>query len=249
MATVAVLADPPVEGFVLGDVAESTPLSEREAAQLYSAMLTDVCRAIELGGATLLVNFRAPEQAPEGVDPESQVRALLGETLDQPDEARYEVQVGETFAGRVGNTVTHLLESEGADTAAAVTPSAVFLNRELVGSAAMKLRSSEVVLGPAADGRVYYAGFREPIDFTDAYEPPAVGTLTDRAADAEFDTDFLPMTPIVETGSDLVTAVAHLRARLRAGRNVPPRTASFVHEQGLGVEETTDGLRLTRDSA
>jgi glycosyltransferase A (GT-A) superfamily protein (DUF2064 family) len=129
-----------------------------------------------------------------------------------------------------------------------VTPGAAFLTRELVGSAAMKLRSSEVVLGPAADGRVYYAGFREPIDFTDAYEPPAVETLTDRAAEADLDVDFLPMTPLVETGSDLVTAVAHVRARLRAGRNVPPRTASFVDEHGLGVAEDADGLHLTRDS-
>ncbi|MFC6757965.1 MULTISPECIES: hypothetical protein [Haloarcula] len=239
MTTVAVLADPPVEGAVLPGLAGG-PLDESEATALYTAMLTDVCRAVEASGAELLVNYRPAEQVPDVVDPEAAVREPLDAALDAPDEARYEVQVGSTHAARVGNTVTHLLEREGVKTAAAVTPTAGLLTRQLIDSAAMKLRSSGVVLGPSTDGRVYYAGFAEPIDFEDADATPTVETLTDRAMDADLGVDFLPTTPVVETQADLQTVVPLLRARHRADRVVPPRTTTLINEFGLRV--TADGL-------
>jgi hypothetical protein len=244
MTTVAVLADPPVEGFVLPDLVAETPLPAAGAARLYGAMFVDVCRAVERGGGDLLVNYRDPDQVPGDADPEGLLRDLLGEELSAPGAARYEVQVGETFAGRAGNTVTHLIEQEGEDTVGIVEPTAAFLGREEIGTAAMKLRSSAVVLGPTAGGRVYYAGFAEPVDFADAYAPPAVATLTDRARGADLDVDFLPMAPVVETGGDLATALATLRARRRAGRNVPPRTAAVVEDIGL-VVQGGDGEGLT----
>ena len=239
MTTVAVLADPPVEGAVLPELAGG-PLDESEATALYTAMLTDVCRAVEASGAELLVNYRPADQVPDDVDPKSAVREPLDAALDAPDAARYEVQVGSSHAARVGNTVTHLLEREGVETAAAVTPTAGLLTRQLIDSAAMKLRSAGVVLGPSTDGRVYYAGFADPIDFEEAYATPAVQTLTDRAMDADLGVDFLPTTPVVETGADLKTVVPLLRARHRAERVVPPRTTTLVNELGLRV--TADGL-------
>jgi len=238
MTTVAVLADPPVEGFVLPELSNG-PLDESEATALYTAMLTDVCRAVEASGAELLVNYRDAEQVPDGVDPESAVREPLDAALDAPDQARYEVQVGSSLSARVGNTVTHLLEREGVKTAAAVEPTAGLLTRQLVDSAAMKLRSSGVVLGPSTDGRVYYGGFAEAVDFEAAYTTPAVQTLTDRAMDADLGVDFLPTTPIVQTPADLRTVVPLLRARHRAERVVPPRTTTLINEFGLRV--TADG--------
>jgi glycosyltransferase A (GT-A) superfamily protein (DUF2064 family) len=245
MATVAVLADPPDEGVVLPDVVAATPLTESEAARLYRAMLVDVCRAVQRGGADLLVNYRDGGQVAADVDSEQRLRDALDGELEAPASARYEVQVGETFTGRAGNTVTHLLEQEGEDTVAVVEPTAVFIGREQIGTAAMKLRSSEVVLGPTTEGRVYYAGFAAPIDFADAYTPPVVETLTRRAREADLDVDFLPMLPILERGSDLPTALALLRARQRAGRNLPDRTAAAVDDLGLGVESDGSGLSVT----
>lgn len=239
MTTVAVLADPPVEGVVLPELAGGL-LDESEATALYTAMLIDVCRAVEASGAELLVNYRPAEQVPDGVDPEAAVRTPLDEALDAPGDARYEVQVGSTLSARVGNTVTHLLEREGVKTAAAVTPTGGLLTRQLIDSAAMKLRSSGVVLGPATDGRVYYAGFAAPVDFEDAYEAPAVGTLTDRAMDADLGVDFLPTTPVVETPGDLRTVVPLLRARRRAERVVPPRTTTLIEGLGLRVDESSE---------
>jgi 2-phospho-L-lactate guanylyltransferase (CobY/MobA/RfbA family) len=244
MTTVAVMADPPVEGVVLPELAD--PLSAAERTGLYSAMLADVCRAVEASGAELLVNYRPGEQVPEGVDPEAAVREVLGESLEAPGDARYEVQVGSTHSARVGNTVTHLLEREGVKTAAAVEPTAAMLTRQLIDSAAMKLRSAGVVLGPSTEGRVYYAGFADPVDFEDAYETPAVETLTDRGVDADLNVDFLPSTPVVETPADLRTVVPLLRARHRGERVVPPRTTALIEEFGLRVETGTDGPELVR---
>ncbi len=251
MTTVAVLADPPRDGLVLSSLAEETPLTQSETADLYAAMLRDSCRAVEASGGELLVNYRAEEDIPDeyegNQESEAEVRAAVRPVLKNPDEARFEVQVGSTFAGRVGNTVTHLLEQEGVNTAAAVEPTGPFLARQVIDNAAMKLRRHEVVLGPAEAGRVYYAGFAEPIDFTEAYAPPAVGTLTERGEDAGLAVDFLPMQPVLETASDLVTVLSQLRARQQAGRWVPAHTAEFFDEIGLGVVDGDEGLTLVRD--
>ncbi|KAA9409213.1 hypothetical protein ACNO8S_03920 [Haloarcula sp. KBTZ06] len=247
MTTVTVLADPPVEGFVLQDLAGDL-LDDAEAAKLYEAMLLDVCRAVEISGAELLVNYRASEQVPDGVDPETAVREPVTEALESPGNARFEVQVGSTFAGRVGNTVTHLLNREDVATVAAVEPTAALLNRQLIDSAAMKLRSSGVVLGPAEGGRVYYAGFGEPIDFEDSYATPAVETIGERAADAGLDVDFLPSTPVLETQSDLKTMVPLLRARNRAGRVVPERTMTFFDDLGIRVVDNDGEPTVVRET-
>jgi glycosyltransferase A (GT-A) superfamily protein (DUF2064 family) len=248
MATLVVLADPPVEGFVLPEIVESTPVTAAEATRLYEAMLTDLCRGIQASAGDLLVNYRPADQVPEDVDPEASLRAVLDDALEEPDEARYEVQVGETFAGRAGNTATHLLDEEDEDSIAIVKPATPFLGRQQIGSAAMKIRSSDVVLGPTTDGRLYYAGFSESIDFENAYAAPAVETLTARARDADLDVDFLSMAPVVETGTDLANAVAQIRARLRAERNVPIETATVIDDLGLYVEESADGIAVARTS-
>lgn len=245
MTTVAVLADPPVDGAVLPALTDG-PLDDSEAAALYTAMLSDVCRAVEASGAELLLNYRPADQVAADVDPEAALRETLDEVLESPGSVRYEVQVGSTPSARVGNTVTHLLEREGVKTAAAIEPSAGLLTRQQIDSAAMKLRSAEVVLGPAADGRVFYAGFAAPIDFEDAYDTPTVETLTDRADDADLGVDFLPTTPVVETPADLRTVVPLLRARNRADRVVPPRTTTLIMELGLRVESGADGPELVR---
>lgn len=246
MTTVAVVADPPRPGLVLPRLADTAPLSEAEAADCYAAMLRDVCDAVADSGGDLLVNYRPDDALPDAHagDAEGQLRDVVSEVAE---DARYEVQVGESFSGRVGNTVTHLLAEEGADSVGVVEPSAAFLTRSLVDSAAMKLRRSEVVLGPADGGRVHYAGFTDAVDFAGAYTAPAVETLTDRACDAGHEVDFLRSAPVVETGRDLAGAVALLRARRRAGRIVPDHLASFVEDLGL-VPVGQDGLELARDT-
>jgi hypothetical protein len=251
MTTVAVLADPPRAGLVLSDLVATAPIDPDAAADLYAAMLADVCRAVESSGGDLLVNYRADDDIPEDYtgdqDAEAEVRAAIRPALEDPDAARFEVQVGSTHSGRVGNTVTHLIDQEEVSTAAVVEPRAVFLARQQVDNAAMKLRRNDVVLGPSEGGRVYYAGFGEAIDFEDAFAPPAVETLTDRAVDAGLEADFLPMQPVLETGSDLPSVLSLLRARERAGHPVPTATADCLAELGLVVESDGGELVVARE--
>ena len=265
MTTVAVLADPPREGLVLPALVDSTPLSATDAARLYTAALSDVLRAVEASGGELLVNYRPERSLPEehhadgnsdrdvdgsGDDDrnaESEVRAVARAALSAPDEARYEVQVGETFAGRAGNTATHLLTREDVGSVAIVTGSAAFLGRTEIDSAAMKLRGSEVVLGPDVGGNVYYAGFTDPIDFEGAYSPPAIETLTDRALAADSKVDFLPMLPTLDTPAGLLDTVTLCRARERTGRIVPAHTAACIADLGLTVRERNGDRELVRE--
>ena len=246
MTTIAVLADPPHEGFVLPELAETSPLSASEAAELYAVMLKDTFVAVANSGGELLVNYRPDEAIPDEYagdeSSEEELRALADEALEGTDDVRFEVQVGETLSGRAGNTATHLLEEEGVASVAIVDGTAPMLTRKEIDSAAMKLRRSEVVLGPAADGRLYYLGATDTIDFADVYTPPELETATQRAVDAGHDVDYLPAMTSVETGADLCSLIPLLNSRIAAERIVPVNTASYLHELGVHVEER-DGKR------
>jgi len=233
MTTVVVPAEPPIAGQRLPALQDV--FSPDRAAALYAAMLGDVCQAVQHGEADLLVNYPPAESVPEGVDPEDALREVVSPAVADPNAVRYEVQVGSNRAAHVGNAVTHLLESEGEATVGVLEPTAPFLGRQHLGSAAMKLRSNGAVVGPSTNGRVYFAAFREPIDFTDVYQPPATETVTARAVEAGLDVDFLPLLPRVETEADLATAVPLLGAREQADRIVPARTADFFE----GVDPET----------
>jgi glycosyltransferase A (GT-A) superfamily protein (DUF2064 family) len=246
MTVVAVLADPPRPGLAAPRLADAGPLSESEAASLAAAMLKDTLRAVEASGGDLLVNYRPDDLLPDRhVDPEESaeesLRGLAADALEDPDAARFEVQVGSTVSARAGNTITHLLEREGVQSAAVVRGDAPLLKRSTIDSAAMNLRTNEVVLGPSTDGRVYYAGFTAPIDFEAAFATPEAETLVDGANDAGFDVEFLAMQPTVRTGADLPTLVSTVRARWQAGRVVPAHTAEFVVDNGLAVVDGAEG--------
>lgn len=244
MPTVVVLADPPVEGAVLADLAATSPLSPADAARLYEAMLRDVCHAVQAGAGELLVNYPPADRLAVDEDPEASLRASLAEDLPRPEDARYEVQVGESVAARAGNAATHLLETEEVGSVALVEPTAAFLSRQHLGTVTMKLRTRGAVLGPTTRGRVYLTGLAEPVDFEDVFAPPAIETVAARAREADLAVDFAPALPVVETGVDLLTAIPYLRARVRAGRNVPPRTATAVDDLGLRVVEREGELAV-----
>jgi len=244
MTTIAVLADPPHPETALSGLVEGSPLSAEDAASLYTALLRDTVLAVERSGGELLVNYRPAEALGLDVDAEAALRSVLAGVVD--GDARFEVQVGESFAGRAGNTAAHLLGSEGVGSVGIARPEAALLARTDIDSAAMKLRSSPVVLGPAPNGHVTYAAFAEPIDYADAYAPPAAGTLTDRALDAGLDVDFLEAKPYLRTPADLAAILHEARTRRKAEALVPPHLAEWVERCDLTVAADEEGLSLER---
>lgn len=245
MTTVAVLADPPRPETAFPELVASSPLSESDAVELYTALFKDTILAAERSGGELLVNYRPAEALGLDVDSEAELRSVVSDVLD-PDEVRFEVQVGETFAGRAGNTATHLLETEGVGSVGIARPEAALLARTDIDGAAMKLRSSPVVLAPSPGGHVGYAAFAEPIDFTDCYAPPAIETLTDRAIDAGFGVDFLETKPYVSTIEDLANVVLTVRTRRTADAIVPPHLATWVERSDLVVSSIDGRLTVRR---
>lgn len=245
MTVVAVLADPPRPGLVLPHLAETSPLAEPEVADLYAAMCKDTFRAVARSGGDLLVNFRPDDLLPDefvtDVAAEAEVRTLAVDALDDVGSARFEPQVGSTASARAGNTVAHLLREEQATSAAVVPVTTPMLTRPGVDQAAMKLRRSQVVLGPGQHGEVYYAGFTDTVDFAECFTPPALESFTDLAAAEGRETDFLPMQPTVSTGEELATLLSVLRARVAAERIVPEFTTTFLFESGLELD--ADGAR------
>jgi 2-phospho-L-lactate guanylyltransferase (CobY/MobA/RfbA family) len=246
MTTVAVLCDPPRPGLVLPELVDSTPMTAAEVADLYTALLKDTVAAVVKSGGELLVNYRPDDALPvDGRDAESEVREAVAEIAD-PEEIRLEVQVGETFSGRVGNTATHLLETEDVSSVAITRPEAAFLSRTEIDGAAMKLRSTDVVLAPSPVGRVYFAAFGSAIDYADAYAAPAFETLTDRALDAGLAVEFLETKPYLETASDLADTIVQVRTRRKAEGLLPRNLAEWVEASDLVVEAGDDGLSIGR---
>jgi len=237
MTVVALLAEPPRPGHALPSLVDAGVCTAEAAATLYEAMVQDAVVTIARSGGDLLVNHPpAADFDDADIDPEAELRAVIEPVLDDPDVARFEVQVGSSESARVGNTITHLLKSEGVDTAAILRPEAPLAGRTAIDAAAMKLRSDPVVLGPAPGGRVYYAGFAEPIDFEDAFASPTVQTLTDRAVDAGLGVNFEAMQPLLKDAGDVEDFLPMLRARMRADGLVPEATASAVSEIGFAGE-------------
>lgn len=240
MTTVLVLAAPPHTGSLPGldDVLDA---AARE--RLATAFLQDAVWAGAEAAGDLLVAVR--DRSGEEDAAEQRVHDAL-EPVDGVDteDIRIEKQVGSTPSARLGNTVTHLLEQEGATSVLALWPRSPLVDRSVIDGAAMKLRQRSVVLGPAPRGRVALAGFGEVIDFADALRPPALHTLTDRAIDADLDVDFVADQTRVETTDDLLSLVVTLRARTRAGRRCPPYTTAAVEDLDLRIEA---GPRLVTD--
>ena len=234
MTTIVVATDAPADALD----GLCPPLETDEAHALYEAMFVDACETVQHGEADLLVNH------PDGT--REHLQTLLNEELPRADEVRFEPQVGSSQAAVVGNALTHLLDREDERMVAAMEPTAPFLRREHIGTTAMKLRKSDVVLGPAPAGRLTFVGLTQSLDFTDIYESPALETATRRAVEAGHEVDFLPMTPRVDTERDLTTALSLLTARQMAGRLVPPRTTAVLTSLDLTVE--SDG-HISRDSA
>ena len=252
MTVVALMLDPPRPGLSLPDLAATSPLNDDEAAELAAAMAKDTMRAANRSGGDLLVNFRPDdllaEEQQTDTEPEAEIRALAADALDDLSEVRFEPQVGSTPSARAGNTVTHLLREEGADSVAVLPGNTPFVTQTGIDQAAMQLRNNEVVLGPGQAGAVYYAGFTAPVDFSDALATPPLWHLTDLARDEEYSTSFLPMQPTVRTGAELAGVVAQIRARVAAQRIVPESTATRVQEWGLFVDEGDDGApKLVRE--
>ena len=244
MTVVVLLADPPRPELRFPDLAATSPLSGSEAAELAAAMDRDAMRAVERSGADLLVNYRPEDSLDEAhrtdASPEAEMRALAADAVEDVSDVRFEPQVGSTPSARLGNTVTHLLEEEETGSVAVLPGNTPFVTRSAIDSAAMKLRSNEVVLGPGAGGAVYYAGFTDTVDFSDALTPPALNTLAELARGEGHDTEFLPTRPTVRTGDELASVVAEVRARVAADRVVPEFTSALIEEYGLVVDE--DGL-------
>lgn len=253
MTLVAVLADPPRPGLVLNSVVDDGPLDAREAADLYEASVLDTLAAAANSGAKTLVNYRGDDTLPDeyvtDTPAEAEVRALASGVLDfDADDVRFEVQVGSTFDGRVGNTVTHLLRNDP-DVSSVLATDAVapLLGRKDVDSTSMKLRRDDVVLGPSTDGAVWGVAFGEPVDFDGAYTTPAVETLAQRGVDAGHDVGFAPTYPRIDTVPGLRATVAQIRARQHADRALPQRTARVVEDLGLDVRDRGDGAELVRE--
>ncbi len=251
MTVLAVLLDPPRPGLVLHDVYNNTPLSPEEAARLYAAMAKDTVRAVDESGGELLVNYRTEDDIPvqyrTDTPVEEEITALVSQAIDDPNIARFEKQVGSTFASRVGNTVTHLLTNEGADSVGVLDGKSPTIVRQTIDSAAMKTRQYDTVIAPSVNGDWSYLAFTEPTDFTGFFDPPGLVTIVNAVIDQGCSVDFLPIHPHVTDETNLIMLVTLMQARARANKITPPYTTDALDRFDLRIAVTNGRYELARN--
>lgn len=245
MTVVVLVADAPVEGVACEELVAETPLSESDGVALYRAVLKDVFATLADSTIDPLVNYPGPDDLPADAapaeDPEAILRGLAASVVepDRLSDFRFEVQIGSNFSAKAGNAITHLLEDEERTSASALRPCVPRLVRSVVDEAAIKLRRNDVVLGPAGDGEVYFAGFQDTIDFTDVFEEKALESVAGRAGDQGLTVDFARPREVLDSARSLRTVVTRLRAEMLAGNPVPEHTWAFIEDRGLRVEDGT----------
>lgn len=222
MATTVVRLGAPIEDATLA----TETLSPDRARTLYRRALADVCEQVAASGSDLLVTHHPDDEA-------AAVRDALDALPDAPDIPRIEPQVGSTPTARVGNTVTHLLETEGESSVGVLDPTAVLVTRRVLDQAVMTLRRSDVVVGPASEGATFFAAFGEPIDFDRLADGLAVEALVETARQAGLSVDVLDVCPTLADATQRRSALPVLRARARADLPVPERTVAAIEEFDL----------------
>lgn len=238
---VVAFVDPPETGRrYVQSLIDADLLDPTEARILYEGAVTDVLRVARESSGAVLVNYSEPDEVS---DPEERVRALVSAAIDDTDDVRYERQVGSSRSARVGNTVTHLLEREAEVSVAVLEPTVPLVRRSDVDGVMMSVRRNDVVLGSNAAGDVYLSAFSDSVDFTDAYEPPALATLTQRASADDLAVGFAPTVPTIDTEAGLAATIATIEARDAAGKPIPTAIAETIEDLGL---QTNDGRSITR---
>ncbi|AOW79913.1 hypothetical protein HTSR_0723 [Halodesulfurarchaeum formicicum] len=248
MTTVVLVADPPVEGIACQRLLEETELTPADGLELYRALLGDTMETLARSTIDILVNYPTAEGLPAGADPEADLREIAAEAMsaDRLADVRFEPQVGSNFSAIAGNAITHLVRDEGRQSAAALRPCVPRLARSVVDEATLNLRRDDVILGPAARGDVYFAGFAEPIDFEDAFETRPIEELTRRATEADLDVGFVQQRTVLDSPADFRTVRSRIEADHLAGKPVPERFWNVIQERGIEVE---DGVVQSAETA
>src|SRR6056297_551474 len=112
---VVVPVDPPWRECVQRSLDLPAELSDDDATALYEAAVTDVVRTVQASAGQLLVNHRDRETLPSvdrTDDPADTAHTVVTDALSDPNEVRFERQIGSTVSARIGNTVTPLLDRE-----------------------------------------------------------------------------------------------------------------------------------------
>ena len=232
---VVVPVEPPEAVSMLQSLVDAGLLSRTERSTLYRAAVADVARAVDSSGGDLLVMYRDDERADR--DQRTVYRELLDANGIDPDDVRFERQVGSNPSARIGNAITHLLEREDEGSAGVLFPTAPQVRRTEIDGAAMVLRRNEVAVGPSDGSTVYFAGFSEPIDFEGVFAADQLPTVAARAASAGYSVGFVPTVPRLDTTVGLTATIATIEARRSADRPVPVATAERIDEFGLTVED------------
>lgn len=243
MTTVVVLADPPVEGIACENLVEQTELTPADGLALYEAVVADTMATLERSTVDILLNYPQADAVPgdTDVDPKARLRELAATAMspDRFEDVRFEPQVGSNFSAKAGNAITHLIRDEGAQSAAVLNPCVPRLARSIIDEGALKLRRADVVLGPAARGEVYFAGFSELIDFTDVFETRPVETITREAAGNDLAVDFLRGREGLFEPADFESVVSRLNANTLAGKPLPEQFWETVQEREIEVQDGT----------
>lgn len=227
----------------------STPLTFDEVTKLMVATCQDVCHAVAGSGGEAFIVPLEPETSIPGWTNPSEITEEIARTATDADN---EITVTPTQpVDETGMQRLLDLVRERSDEAslAVVTPVTPLIQRRHVDAAAMRLRTSDVVVGPTSRCGWYFFGVSRETDLTLGPDACALPTITRDVLEAEVSIASIPFLPRMETNEELSTILGLVDLATITDPARAPFTRSWAERTGIQIGVEDGGVQITRTDA
>lgn len=238
MTAIGILGLPPDSASIVSNLRDTTALEIEQIQSLVAGVTQDTARAaFESGGEPLVV---VPKDPGAGIIPNGSpdVRTYLESILEPvvPENDSIQWYEHDAAPGRSLNTVLDgLAEVSNAASVAVIAPLTPFVQRRHVDTAAMRLRSADLVVGPATDGCGYFIGRHRDRAGADWSGTADLDGVVSAAQDTGEEVDWLPILPSIGQQSPMEPLRSILQLAAVAEKPVAPATRSWLSAVDLSA--------------
>ena len=222
-------------------IVDETPLSREQTTAILDGVVQDGLRAAhESGGPLSIWIDESTRTVSEWNDPRGHARNLIEGALPS-DAPMPEIDTeSPTEYAAIAAAIERTNEASGA----VLIPGTPFVQRRHIDEAAMRLRQTDVVLGPATAGTWYLFGHREEVEFSYPEDSYLSSTIARQATASDYSMNLLRTLPGIWDGNSLADAVTTLTIADYADLSVGPFTRAWLEQHSIQTVNTAEGPRI-----